>query len=104
MIGVAWVEFKTKSDFESAAAAEPADEAFEESEADLAASGVVEAILRDFVERTSDCLKTVDKREWVNFLNIFGLIYGSSWVFSRFCGYLGVSKLFRGFQLFRGFC
>ena len=67
MIGVAW-EVKTKSDFERlAAAAEPADEAFEESEADLAASGGDEAIFRDFAERTSDCLKIVKKRERVDF-------------------------------------
>ena len=66
IIGVAW-EVKTKSDFESAAAAEPADEAFEESEADLAASGVDEAIFRDFAERTSDWLKYVKTRERVNF-------------------------------------
>ena len=65
MIGVAW-EFIAKSDFESAAFAEPADEAFEESEADLVASRVVEAIFRDFAERTSDCLKRLEKgKGWI---------------------------------------
>ena len=114
MIGVAW-EFKTKSDFESAAA-EPADEAFEESEADLAASGVVEAILRDFAERTSDCLKRVDKREQINFFYIFlGWFFRSSGVFSRcfrvsgvldhfgVSDYLGVYDNFGVLKLFRAF-
>lgn len=56
MIGIDW-ELTTTSDFESAAFAEPADEAFEESDDDFAGSEGVEAIFSDFAERTSDCLK-----------------------------------------------
>ena len=51
-VGGFWWEIE--SDFEIAA--EPDEEAFEEEELVLAASGVVEAIISDLAEIASDCL------------------------------------------------